>query len=174
MRAVYWAGALLCALALAAAASGAGTSTPGVSPTEIVLGGTIPLTGVASSFRSVGLGAAGYFKYVNAHGGVNHRKIRYIIKDDQYDPALTMDKTRELVEQDHVFAIFNSLGTEHNLATRPYLNAVKVPQLFVASGATTWGRDSKQWPWTIGYQPNYRAEGAIYGRYVAKISPNAH
>src|SRR5438034_11807700 len=166
MRAVYWAGALLCALALAAAASGAGTSTPGVSPTEIVIGGTVPLTGVASSFKSVGLGASYYFKYVNAHGGVNHRKIRYIIKDDQYNPAQTMDKTRELVEQDHVFAIFNSLGTEHNLATRSYLNALDVPQLFVGSGATTWGKDYKKYPWAIGYQPNYRAEGTIYGRYV--------
>jgi branched-chain amino acid transport system substrate-binding protein len=161
------------ALALATVASGAGTATPGVTASEIVIGGTIPLTGVASSYRTVGLGAAAYFRYVNAHGGVNHRKIRYIIKDDAYDPGQTMSKTRELVEQDHVFAIFNSLGTEHNLATRPYLNAIKVPQLFVASGATTWGKDSKQWPWTIGYQPNYRAEGTIYGRYVAKTAPKS-
>ncbi len=173
MRAPYLASALLCALALATAASGAGTATPGVTPTEITIGGTIPLTGVASAYKTVGLGAAYYFKYVDAHGGVNHRKIRYIIKDDQYDPGQTMDKTRELVEQDHVFAIFNSLGTEHNLATRPYLNAVGVPQLFVASGATTWGKDYKQYKWTIGYQPNYRAEGTIYGRYVAKKTPKA-
>jgi branched-chain amino acid transport system substrate-binding protein len=173
MRAVYWAGALLCALALATAASGAGTSTPGVSPTEIVIGGTIPLTGVASSFRSVGLGASYYFKYVNAHGGVNHRKIRYIIKDDQYDPAQTMNQTRGLVEQDHVFAIFNPLGTEQNLATRPYLNAVGVPQLFVGSGGRTFGADYKQYKWTIGYQPNYLAEGTIYGREVAKTTPKA-
>src|ERR1051325_10179124 len=165
--------AIFGALALATVASGAGTATPGVSPTEVVIGGTIPLTGVASAYRTVGLGAAAYFRYVNAHGGVNHRKIRYIIKDDAYDPGQTMAKTRELVEQDHVFAIFNSLGTEHNLATRPYLNALKVPQLFVASGATTWGKDYSQWPWTIGYQPNYRAEGTIYGRYVAKTAPKS-
>src|SRR5690242_20266771 len=165
--------AVLGALALVTGASGAGTATPGVTPSEIVIGGTIPLTGVASAHRTVGLGAAAYFRYVNAHGGVNHRKIRYIIKDDQYDPGQTMNQTRALVEQDHVFAIFNSLGTEHNLATRPYLNAIKVPQLFVASGATTWGTDYKQYPWTIGYQPNYRAEGTIYGRYVAKTSPKA-
>ena len=138
-----------------------------------MIGGTIPLSGVASAYRTVGLGAAAYFRYVNAHGGVNKRKIKYLIKDDAYDPGKTTEKTRELVEQDHVFAIFNSLGTEHNLATRPYLNALKVPQLFVASGATTWGKDYKQWPWTIGYQPNYRAEGTIYGRYVAKTSPKA-
>jgi branched-chain amino acid transport system substrate-binding protein len=165
--------AILGALALATVASGAGTSTPGVTASEVVIGGTIPLTGVASAYRTVGLGAAAYFRYVNAHGGVNGRKIRYIIKDDQYDPGQTLNQTRALVEQDHVFAIFNSLGTEHNLATRPYLNAIKVPQLFVASGATTWGKDHKQWPWTIGYQPNYRAEGTIYGRYVAKTAPKS-
>jgi branched-chain amino acid transport system substrate-binding protein len=172
-RVFYVSAAILSALALATVATGARTATPGVTANEVVIGGTIPITGVASAYRTVGLGAAAYFRYVNAHGGVNHRKIRYIIKDDQYDPAQTMDKTRELVEQDHVFAIFNSLGTEHNLATRPYLNALKVPQLFVASGATTWGKDYKQWPWTIGYQPNYRAEGTIYGRYVAKTAPKS-
>jgi branched-chain amino acid transport system substrate-binding protein len=172
-RIPYFAAAVLGALALATVASGERAATPGVTPNEIVIGGTIPLTGVASAYKTVGLGAAAYFRYVNAHGGVNKRKIKYIIKDDAYDPGQTMDKTRELVEQDHVFAIFNSLGTEHNLATRPYLNAIKVPQLFVASGATTWGKDHKQWPWTIGYQPNYRAEGTIYGRYVARTRPKA-
>jgi len=172
-RILYTAAAVACALALATVATGARTATPGVTATEVVIGGTIPVTGVASAYRTVGLGAAAYFRYVNAHGGVNHRKIHYLIKDDQYDPGQTMERTRELVEQDHVFAIFNSLGTEHNLATRPYLNAIKVPQLFVASGATTWGKDYKQWPWTIGYQPNYRAEGTIYGRYVAKTAPKS-
>jgi branched-chain amino acid transport system substrate-binding protein len=172
-RIPYFAAAVLGALALAAVASGDRAGTPGVTPNEIVIGGTIPLTGVASAYKTVGLGAAAYLRYVNAHGGVNKRKIKYIIKDDAYDPGQTMDKTRELIEQDHVFAIFNSLGTEHNLATRPYLNAIKVPQLFVASGATTWGKDHRQWPWTIGYQPNYRAEGTIYGRYVARTRPKA-
>jgi branched-chain amino acid transport system substrate-binding protein len=172
-RVLHLSAALLGALALAAVASGGGTSTPGVTANDIVIGGTVPLTGVASAYRTVGLGAAAYFRYVNAHGGVNHRKIRYIIKDDQYDPAQTMDKTRELVEQNHVFAIFNSLGTEQNQATRGYLNAIKVPQLFIASGDTTWGRDYKQFPWTIGYQPNYRAEGTIYGRYIAKTAPKS-
>jgi branched-chain amino acid transport system substrate-binding protein len=172
-RILYTAGAFACALALATVATGARTATPGVTASEVVIGGTIPITGVASAYRTVGLGAAAYFRYVNARGGVNHRKIRYIIKDDQYDPGQTMNKTRELVEQDHVFAVFNSLGTEHNLATRPYLNALKVPQLFVASGATTWGKDYRQWPWTIGYQPNYRAEGTIYGRYVSRTAPRS-
>ena len=172
-RILYTAAAAACSLALATVATGARTATPGITASEVVIGGTIPITGVASAYRTVGLGAAAYFRYVNARGGVNHRKIRYIIKDDQYDPGQTMNKTRELVEQDHVFAVFNSLGTEHNLATRPYLNALKVPQLFVASGATTWGKDYRQWPWTIGYQPNYRAEGTIYGRYVSRTAPRS-
>jgi branched-chain amino acid transport system substrate-binding protein len=161
----------LVALGIAAAASGA--STPGVTSTEVVIGGTTPLTGSASAYQSVARGAAAYFKYVNSKGGVNKRKIKYIYKDDGYDPARTSEQTRELVQQDKVFAIFNSLGTEQNQATRAYLNAIKVPQLFVASGATTWGKDYKTYPWTIGYQPNYQAEGTIYGRYVAKTSPKA-
>src|SRR5438552_11638811 len=173
MKRVYLGIAALGALMLATGASGAGTATPGITKTQVVIGGTVPLSGPAASYASVARGAQAYFKYVNAHGGVNKRKIKYIYRDDGYDPAQTTDKTRELVQQDHVFAIFNSLGTEQNLATRPYLNAVKVPQLFVASGATTWGKDFKKYPWTIGYQPNYRAEGTIYGRYVAKTNPKA-
>ncbi len=160
------------ALALAAAASGAASET-GVTSSQITIGGTIPLSGPAAAYQSVARGAAAYFRYVNAKGGVNKRKIKYIYKDDGYDPSRTVDATRELVQQDKVFAIFNSLGTEHNLATRSYLNALKVPQLFVASGATTFGKDHKQYPWTIGYQPNYRAEGTIYGRYIAKKAPKA-
>lgn len=159
-------------LALATVASGAASET-GVTPNQITIGGTTPLSGPAAAYQSVAKGAAAYFRYVNAKGGVNKRKIKYIYKDDGYDPSRTVDATRELVQQDKVFAIFNSLGTEHNLATRAYLNALKVPQLFVASGATTFGKDYKQFPWTIGYQPNYRAEGTIYGRYIAKKTPKA-
>jgi branched-chain amino acid transport system substrate-binding protein len=165
---------ILCAagaLVLATVASGAGA--PGVTSSEVVIGGTTPLSGAASAYQSVARGAAAYFRNVNAHGGVNKRKIKYIYKNDAYDPSKTVELTRELVQQDKVFAIFNSLGTEQNLATRSYLNALKVPQLFVASGATTFGKAYKQYPWTIGYQPNYRAEGTIYGRYVAKTTPKA-
>ncbi|HVD11666.1 MAG TPA: ABC transporter substrate-binding protein [Gaiellaceae bacterium] len=165
---------ILCAagaLILATVASGAGA--PGVTSSEVVIGGTTPLSGPASAYQSVAKGAAAYFRYVNAHGGVSKRKIKYIYKNDAYDPSKTVELTRELVQQDKVFAIFNSLGTEHNLATRSYLNALKVPQLFVASGATTFGKDYKKYPWTIAYQPNYRAEGTIYGRYVAKTTPKA-
>jgi branched-chain amino acid transport system substrate-binding protein len=166
---------ILCALgalALATVASGAASET-GITSTQVLIGGTTPLSGPASAYQSVAKGAAAYFRYVNAKGGVNKRKIKYVYRDDAYDPAKTADQTRELVQQDKVFAIFNSLGTEQNLATRAYLNALKVPQLFAASGATTFGKDYKQYPYTIGYQPNYRAEGTIYGRYVAKTSPKA-
>jgi branched-chain amino acid transport system substrate-binding protein len=164
-------GLVLTALALATVASGAGT--PGVTSTQLLIGGTTPLSGTAAAYSSVARGADAYFKYVNAQGGVNKRKIKYLIKDDGYDPSRTIDQTRELVQQEKVFAIFNSLGTEQNQAIRDYLKAAKVPQLFVASGATTWGKDYKQYPWTIGYQPNYVAEGTIYGRYVAKTTPQA-
>jgi branched-chain amino acid transport system substrate-binding protein len=170
---MYLLAAVFGGLALAAVASGAGTATPGVSSTQVLIGGTTPLTGIASAYQSVARGAEAYFKYVNAHGGVNKRKIKYLVRDDGYDPSRTVDQTRELVQQDKVFAIFNSLGTEQNQAIRDYLNAVKVPQLFVASGATTWGRDYKRYPWTIGYQPNYLAEGTIYGRYVSRTNPKA-
>jgi ABC-type branched-subunit amino acid transport system substrate-binding protein len=163
---------VLGALALATVASGAASET-GVTSTQVTIGGTTPLSGPASAYQSVAKGAAAYFRYVNAKGGVNKRKINYIYKDDAYDPSKTVDATRELVSQDKVFAIFNSLGTDQNLATRAYLNALKVPQLFVASGATTFGNDYKKYPYTIGYQPNYRAEGTIYGRYVVKHAPKA-
>jgi branched-chain amino acid transport system substrate-binding protein len=169
---MYLLAGALGALALSTAATGAASET-GVTSSQVLIGGTTPLSGNASAYQSVAKGAAAYFRWVNAHGGVNKRKIKYVYKDDGYDPSETADKTRELVEQDKVFAIFNSLGTEQNLATRAYLNARKVPQLFVASGATTFGKDYKQYPWTIGYQPNYRAEGTIYGRYLAKTNPKA-
>jgi len=169
---MYLLAGALGALALATAATGAASET-GVTSSQVLIGGTTPLSGNASAYQSVAKGAAAYFRWVNAHGGVNKRKIKYVYKDDGYDPSKTADKTRELVQQDKVFAIFNSLGTEQNLATRAYLNAIKVPQLFVASGATTFGKDYKQYPWTIGYQPNYRAEGTIYGRYLAKTNPKA-
>ena len=169
-RALYLLAGAMGALALATAATGAASET-GVTSSQVLIGGTTPLSGNASAYQSVAKGAAAYFRWVNAHGGVNKRKIKYVYKDDGYDPSRTADKTRELVQQDKVFAIFSSLGTEQNLATRAYLNALKIPQLFVASGATTFGKDHKQYPWTIGYQPNYRAEGTIYGRYVAKTSP---
>ena len=155
------------------AASARPSADPGLSSNEILIGGTVPLSGIAASYASVGRGAEAYFKYVNARGGVNGRRITYKYVDDQYNPAQTVQATRELVQQDRVFAIFNSLGTEHNLATRSYLNAAKVPQLFVGSGATTFGRDYRRYPQTIGFLPSYEGEGKVYARHIVKTKPNA-
>ena len=159
--------ALFLSLVLVTVAAGATRNDPGVTSSSVKIGGTVPLTGVAAAYASVGRGADAYFKYWNeTHGGVNGRKIDYAYLDDAYDPAQTVEQTRRLVQQDRVFAIVNSLGTEHNLATRPFLNQEKVPQLFVATGATTFGRDYKQYPWSIGFLPSYTAEGIIYGKYI--------
>jgi ABC-type branched-subunit amino acid transport system substrate-binding protein len=165
--------ALLAAAALSLPAAGVSGGTPGVTATQILLGGTVPLSGPASPFGVVGPGARAYFDYVNAHGGVYHRKIKYLYRDDGYDPSRTIDQTRELVQQDKVFAIFNSVGTEHNVAIRAYLNAVEVPQLFVGTGASVIGRAYRKYPWTIGYLPSFEGEGAIYGRYVVQHRPRA-
>jgi branched-chain amino acid transport system substrate-binding protein len=164
---------LLAALVVVSAASARGSSAPGVTSKQILIGGTIPLSGPASAYASVAKGADAYFKYINAHGGVNGRSIKYKYVDDAYDPSQTVQRTRDLVQNDRVFAIYNTLGTETNLAIRSYLNQLKVPQLFVASGASTWGKDYKKYPWTIGYQPSYAAEGTIYGRYLAKTKATA-
>ncbi len=169
--------ALSAALAIGVTAALAGTTAadadPGVTSASILLGGTAPLSGPASAYASVARGADAYFKYVNAKGGVLGRAITYKYVDDAYNPAQSVQVTRQLVEQDKVFAVFNSLGTEQNLAVRDYLNAGKVPQLFVASGATTWGRDFAQYPYTSGFQPSYQAEGWVYGKYLARTAAGA-
>jgi branched-chain amino acid transport system substrate-binding protein len=162
--------ALVAALVAVPAAAGA---TPGVTKTQIVLGATGPLTGAESQYEPTLSGARAYFDYVNAHGGVYGRKIVYKVEDDQYDPANTVQLTQKLVEQEGVFAIFNSIGTEHALAVRSYLNAHKVPQLFVGSGAATIGNEHARYPWTIGLLPSFVGEGLIYGRLIAKTKPNA-
>ena len=154
-------------------AFGSSTADPGITSTSIHIGGTTPLTGSAQAFQSVAKGAEAYFKYQNSRGGVNGRKINYEYLDDQYLPSETVRQTRILVQDKDVFAIFNSLGTEHNEAIRPYLNEMKVPQIFSATGATTFGRDYRQYPWTIAYQPTYIAEGAMYGNYIRRTSPTA-
>ena len=159
-------------LTLGATAALAGPSRsaadPGLTETSILLGTTSPLSGSASAYASVARGADAYFKYVNSKGGVLGRKIQNTIVDDAYNPAQTVQATRKLVEQDKVFAIFNALGTEHNEATRDYLNANKVPQLFVASGATKFGSEAGKYPYTIGFQPSYQAEGWVLGKYLAR------
>jgi branched-chain amino acid transport system substrate-binding protein len=157
---------VLAAVAVPTAIAGGGA--PGVTASTITIGGTVPITGPAALFGSVGRGADAYFKYVNAHGGVNGRKIKYLYRDDAYDPSKTVQLTRELVENDKVFAVFSTIGTDNTIATTDYLNAAKVPQLFAGTGTARVGDGYKTHPWTIGYLPSFRAEGAIYGRAIAK------
>jgi len=171
-RSLFLALAAFSALGIPGAFAGS-AADPGITPTSIHIGGTTPLTGSAQAFSSVAKGAAAYFKYVNARGGVNKRRIEYEYLDDQYIPSETVRQTRILVQDKNVFAIFNTLGTETNEAIRPYLNEIGVPQLFAASGSTSFGRDYRQYPWTIAYQPTYIAEGAMYGNYLRRTMPKA-
>ncbi len=157
---------VLAAVAVPTAIAGGGA--PGVTSSTITIGGTVPITGPAALFGSVGRGADAYFKYVNAHGGVNGRKIKYLYRDDAYDPSKTVQLTRELVENDKVFAVFSTIGTDNTIATTDYLNAAKVPQLFAGTGTARVGDAYKTHPWTMGYLPSFRAEGAIYGRAIAQ------
>jgi branched-chain amino acid transport system substrate-binding protein len=162
------------AAALVVPAAGAGrTDTPGVTPTQILIGGTGPLTGDESAYEPVLSGAQAYFAYVNAHGGVFGRKVVYKVDDDQYDPTKTVTLTQQLVEQDKVFAIFNTIGTPQSIAIRSYLNSAKVPELFVGSGATAIGSQHAQFPWTMGLLPSFAGEGSVYGRLIAAHQPTA-
>jgi branched-chain amino acid transport system substrate-binding protein len=144
--------------------------TPGVTSSTITIGGTVPISGPAALFGPVAHGADAYFKYVNAHGGVNGRKIKYVYLDDAYDPAKTVQLTRQLVDQDHVFAVFSPIGTDNTIATTDYLNAAKVPQLFAGTGAARVGDNWKTHPWTMGYLPSFRAEGLVYGHAIARVA----
>ncbi len=161
----------VCAIVAAVAVSSAGArpiATPGVSSTEIHLGSSVPLSGEAAIAGNVARGIEAYFKYVNDKGGVFGRKITFTYLDDGYEPGRAVTNTIRLIQQEQVLAVFSSLGTSNNLAVRKLLNDAKVPQLYVSSGATTFGRDYKKYPWTIGYIPPYSEEGALYGRYVVK------
>jgi branched-chain amino acid transport system substrate-binding protein len=157
----------------ASARSDRPAAVPGVTATTILLGGTVPLSGPAAAFASIGPGAEAYFKYVNARGGVNRRTILYRYVDDGYEPARTVQATRELVQQDGVFAIFNSFGTENSIAARPFLNQLKIPHLFLGTGVSDIGNGYKQYPWSMGYVPSFVGEGAIYGRNIARARPGA-
>jgi branched-chain amino acid transport system substrate-binding protein len=144
----------------------------GASDTEIKIGNINPYSGPASAYGMIGKTLAAYFKKVNAEGGINGRKINFISYDDAYSPPKAVEQARKLVESDEVLLIFQSLGTPSNTAIQKYLNAKKVPQLFVATGATKWG-DPQHFPWTMGWQPSYQAEGRIYAKYLLKEKPNA-
>jgi branched-chain amino acid transport system substrate-binding protein len=150
----------------------AGQYGPGVSDTEIKIGNTMPYSGPASAYGAIGKAEAAYFAMINDQGGINGRKINFITRDDGYSPPKTVELVRQLVEEEHVLLLFNTLGTPPNSAIRGYLNDNKVPQLFVATGADKWN-DPKHYPWTMGWQPSYRVEARIYARYILKNLPNA-
>jgi branched-chain amino acid transport system substrate-binding protein len=159
-------------------AFGGASATPGVSARAVTIGGTFPLSGPASSYAPIPVGMKAYFSYVNAtrgpdgRRGVNGRQIAFKVYDDGYNPANTVQRTRQLVEQDKVFALVGGLGTEQQEAVTPYLNQQKVPQIYVSTGATEWGAKHAEHPYTIGWQPDYQSEAAIYGRYIVKNLPN--
>jgi ABC-type branched-subunit amino acid transport system substrate-binding protein len=159
------------------AASGSGALAQkkydtGATDTEIKIGNIMPYSGPASAYGVIGKTEAAYFKKINDAGGINGRKINFISYDDSYSPPKTVEQARKLVESDEVLFIFNSLGTPPNTAIQKYMNAKKVPQLFVATGATKWN-DPKDFPWTMGWQPSYQSEGRIYAKYILKEKPNA-
>src|SRR5215468_1077116 len=137
---------------------------PGASDTEIKIGNIMPYSGPASAYGVIGKTEAAYFSKINAEGGINGRKITFISYDDAYSPPKTVEQARRLVESDEVLLIFHSLGTAPNTAIQKYMNAKKVPQLFVATGATKWN-DPKHFPWTMGWQPNYQSEARVYAKY---------
>ncbi|SFO48843.1 amino acid/amide ABC transporter substrate-binding protein, HAAT family [Bradyrhizobium sp. Ghvi] len=144
----------------------------GATDTEIKIGNIMPYSGPASAYGQIGRTEAAFFKMINDQGGINGRKINFISYDDGYSPPKTVEQARKLVESDEVLLIFNSLGTPPNSAIHKYMNSKKVPQLFVATGATKWN-DPKDFPWTMGWQPNYQSETQIYAKYILKNMPNA-
>ena len=167
------AAALLAAAAVVVSAGAAPSATPGVTARTILLEGTFPLSGPASGYAPIPAAMKAFFSYTNAQHGVNGRQIVFKYDDDQYNPPETVQLTHKYVEQDHAFALVGGLGTEPQQAVEAYLNQQKVPQLFVSTGATTFDHDFTANPWTIGWQPDYAAEGAIYGKYIAKNLPTA-
>jgi branched-chain amino acid transport system substrate-binding protein len=171
---------LLLAVALIAAGcgrqsggGGGGATEPGITSSSIKLGGSYPFSGPASAYGTIAKGAQAYFKFVNDQGGVNGRKIELVTYDDGYEPQRALTNAKKLVEQDKVFALFNTLGTANNLAIWDYANQQKVPQLFVATGASNWGKDIAGHPWTIGWQPNYVTEAKVYAEYLKQAKPSA-
>jgi len=173
--------ALLAALVMALAACGRGDeggggeggSDPGITKDSIKLGGSYPFSGPASAYRSIEQGAQAYFASVNADGGVNGRKIEFVTLDDAYEPPRAVQNARRLVQEEKVFALFNTLGTANNAATWDYLNKQKVPQVYVATGASLWGADVGAHPYTTGWQPDYVTESKVYADYLGKEKPQA-
>ena len=162
----------LISAAAASLASGARADTPGVTAKEIKIGQTMPYSGPASAYGAIGKTEAAYFKMLNEQGGINGRMVNLISLDDGYSPPKTVEQTRRLVEQEGVSFLFNPLGTAPCLATRDYLNQNGIPQLFVATGAAAFS-DPAHFKWTVGFQPNYQTESAIFGKHILKTKPQA-
>ena len=158
------------ATALASLAHAETKYDPGATDTEIKIGNIMPYSGPASAYATIGKTEAAYFNKLNSEGGINGRKINFISYDDAYSPPKTVEQARKLVESDEVLLIFNPLGTPGNTAIQKYMNAKKVPQLFISTGAAKWN-DPKNFPWTMGWQPNYQAEARIYAAYILKNHP---
>jgi branched-chain amino acid transport system substrate-binding protein len=174
MQTYRWSNVALCLAAtlLATPAVAEKRYGPGVSDTEIKIGQTMPYSGPLSGYGTIGRVEAAYFHMINDKGGINGRKINFISLDDGYQPPKTVEATRRLVEQDEVLLLFNSLGTPTNNAIHKYVNAKKVPHIFLATGATKWG-DPVNFPWTMGWQPHYQGEAKIYAQYLLATKPNA-
>jgi len=144
----------------------------GATDTEVKIGNIVPYSGPASAYGIIGKTEEAYFKMINDNGGINGRKIKFISYDDAYSPPKAVEQVRKLVESDEVLVVFNALGTPSNTAIQKYLNSKKVPQLFVATGATKWN-DPTHFPWTIGWQPSYQSEARIYAKFLMKEKPDA-
>ena len=172
MKSLHLALAGIAALAVGGSALAQKKYDPGASDKEIVIGAIHPYSGPASAYGAIGKAIGAYFEMVNAEGGINGRKIKYIPLDDGYNPAKTVEQARKLVEQDEALIVFNPLGTPSNTAIHKYMNDKKVPQLFVATGATKWG-DPKNFPWTMGWQPNYQSEAKVFAAHILETKPNA-
>jgi len=171
-RLISFASLATAAILVASAAHAQKKYDPGATDTEIKIGNIMPYSGPASSYGVIGKTEKAYIDMINAEGGVNGRKINFISYDDAYSPPKAIEQARKLVESDEVLFIFQSLGTPSNSAIMKYMNAKKVPQLFVASGATKFG-DPKNFPWTMGFQPNYQSEGHIYAKYIREHFPDS-
>ncbi|WP_219217250.1 ABC transporter substrate-binding protein [Variovorax boronicumulans] len=164
--------ALLLGVAAVFAAQAQKRYDTGATDTTIKIGHIVPYSGPVSAYGTIGKTASAWFAKINAEGGINGRKVEFISLDDAYTPSKTVEQARKLVEQDEVLVLFGPLGTAHNMAIRRYMNAKKVPQLFVATGATRFG-DPKDFPWTMGWQPTYQTEGLIYAEHILKTKPDA-
>jgi branched-chain amino acid transport system substrate-binding protein len=169
--------AVLAGVALALAACGRdeeeGGGDPGIDDDSIKLGGSYPFSGPASAYRSIAVGARAHFKSVNAEGGVDGRKIEFVTLDDAYEPPRAVQNARRLIQQEEVFALFNTLGTPNNVAIWDYVNEQEVPHIYVATGASLWGADTGAHPWTTGWQPDYVTESQVYADFLDQENPQA-